>query len=77
MAGRGHPNTARGRRGRALRQLISARLGGRVRDFLVLVRGGGFVLRGRTGSFHLKQMVQATVIAATAFQLSANEIAVD
>ena len=60
-----------------LRQLISARFGVRVRDFMVLVRGGGFALQGRTYSFHLKQMVQETVIAATALRVVANEIAVD
>ena len=60
-----------------LRQLISARFGGRVRGFLVLVCCGGFVLKGRTGKFHLKQMVQETVIAATTFRVVANEIAVD
>ena len=60
-----------------LRQLISARFGGRVRDILVVVRGGGFALQGRTCSFHLKQMVQETVIAATASRVVANEIAVD
>jgi len=42
----------------------------------VLVRSGGFVLQGRTGSFDLKQMVQETVVGATAFQVVANEIAV-
>ena len=60
-----------------LRQLISARFGGRVRDFMVLVRSSGFVLQGRTGSFDLKQMVGDAVVGATAFQVVANEIAVD
>jgi len=60
-----------------LRQLISARFGGRVRDFMVLVRGGGFTLQGRTYNFHLKQMIQETVIAATALRVVVNEIAVD
>ena len=60
-----------------LRQLISARFGSRVRDILVLARSGGFALQGWTYTFHLKQMVQETVIAATAFRVVANEIAVD
>jgi len=60
-----------------LRQLISARFGGQVRDFMVLVRSSGFVLQGRTGSFDLKQMVGDAVVGATAFQVVANEIAVN
>ena len=60
-----------------LRQLISALFGSRVREFLVLVRGGGLVLQGKAGSFYLKQMVQETALKATAFRVVANEIAVD
>ncbi len=60
-----------------LRQLVLARFGGRVWDFRVLVRGGGLVLQGRTGNFHLKQMVQETVVGATALRLVGNEITVE
>ena len=60
-----------------LQQLIQVRFGGRVREFLVQVRGGGLVLQGKAGSFHVKQMVQETVIAATTFRVAANAIEVD
>lgn len=59
-----------------LRQLVQARFGSRVRDFRVSARGGGLVLHGRVGSYHLKQLVQEAVIGATAARVVANEIAV-
>lgn len=60
-----------------LRQLVRARFGSRVRDFRVVARGDGLVLRGRVASYHLKQSVQEAVIRATAARVVANEIAVD
>jgi len=60
-----------------LRHLVHGRFGGWVRDFRVQVRDGGLVLRGETGTFHVKQMVQETVVAATAFRIVTNEIEVD
>lgn len=60
-----------------LRQLVQSRFGGRVRDFRVTVRRGVFVLRGRTGSSHLKQLIRETVVGATTLRPATNEIAVD
>lgn len=60
-----------------LRQLVQSRFGSRVRDFRVFVRRGVFVLQGRTCSYHLKQLIQETVVGATTLRLATNEIAVD
>lgn len=60
-----------------LRQLVLARFGGRIREFAVRARVCGLVLAGKCGSFHVKQMVQETVAAATDARIVANEIEVD
>ena len=60
-----------------LRQLVLARFGCRVRDFRVLVRGGGLVLQGKVETYFLKQMVQEAVFRATASRIVTNEVVVE
>jgi hypothetical protein len=60
-----------------VRQLVLARFGGRVREFRVLIRGGGLVHHGKVETYFLKQMVQETVFVATSLCKVVNNIMVD
>jgi len=60
-----------------LRKLVVIRFRRRVRDFRVLIHGADLVLQGSAGSYHLKQLIQEMVLAATTFRLAANQILVD
>jgi hypothetical protein len=55
---------------------VRDRLMGWVRDFSVLIRDRGIVLRGSTHSYYAKQMVQHAALAASRLPLLANEIQV-
>jgi hypothetical protein len=44
---------------------IQRRLGGLVRDFRLLVQGGGLVLRGHTHTYYAKQLAQEAVRGAS------------
>ncbi|MBN9120762.1 MAG: response regulator transcription factor [Planctomycetes bacterium] len=60
----------------SLDRLVRQVLGRRVPDLCVVIRGGGFVLRGRATSYHAKQLAQHAAMAATNLPLTANEIEV-
>ena len=55
---------------------LAAVLGRRVRGLSVEVREGRLYLRGRTDSYHVKQLAQHTAMAVTKLPLAANEIEV-
>lgn len=55
---------------------VGCRLCGRVRDFQVVPRNGGLILKGVAHTFHAKQLAQHAVMEATDLQIMANEIQV-
>ena len=57
-----------------LEALVRSRLGGRVQDLRLAVRGGGLVLTGQARTYHAKQLAQYAVMEATALPILANEI---
>jgi len=64
----------------ALEQLeasLQARMNRRIRDFQLLLRGPGLVLRGRAHTYYAKQLAQQAVLEATTLPILANEIQVD
>lgn len=56
---------------------IQARLRGQVRGIRVVRRDGGFVLQGRTPTYHAKQLVLHAAMQATTLPILADEIEVD
>jgi hypothetical protein len=55
---------------------LQRRLGGRIRDLRLLVRGTGLVLLGQADTHHAKQLVQHAVMEEIDLPLLANEIEV-
>ena len=55
---------------------VQSVLGGRVRDFCLLVREGGLVLHGYARAYYAKQLAQHAVMEATDLPILANEIVV-
>ena len=55
---------------------LQEKLGGRVRDFRVVLQDCGIVLRGLADSFHAKQLAQHAVMNEIGLPLLANEIEV-
>ncbi len=55
---------------------VQCRLSGRVRDLHVLLRDGGFVLRGHALTYYAKQLAQHAVMDASDLPILANEIEV-
>jgi hypothetical protein len=55
---------------------LQALLGSRVRDFQVVLRDGGLVLRGRTHTYYAKQVGQHAVMENHSLPIVANEIEV-
>jgi hypothetical protein len=55
---------------------LRARFGTRVRDLRLVARDGGLVLRGRTHTYYVKQLVQHSVLQVCAQGILANEIEV-
>ena len=53
---------------------VRGRLTGLVRDFQLLLRDGGLVLRGRVHTYHAKQLAQHAVMEASTVPIGANEI---
>jgi hypothetical protein len=53
---------------------VRGRLTGLVRDFQVVLRDGGFVLRGRVHTYHAKQLAQHAVMEASSLPIRADEI---
>lgn len=55
---------------------LQSQFGGRVLDLRVLRGGAGLVLRGRSHTYHAKQLAQHALMAASDLPISANEIEV-
>jgi hypothetical protein len=55
---------------------VLCRLGGRVRDFQLVLRDEGLVLRGQAHTYYAKQLAQHTVMEATELPILANDIEV-
>lgn len=49
---------------------------GRVRDFRVLIRDQGLVLKGRTRTYHARQLVRQAAIEAAGMPIVADELEV-
>ncbi len=60
----------------ALGSLVQARLGGRVRDFRLVVWDCGLVLRGRTRTYYAKQLALHAVLEVTRLPIRSNQITV-
>jgi hypothetical protein len=56
---------------------VQRELGNRVLDFRIVVDETGLILRGRTATFYVKQMVQHVVMRAGRLPVAANEIEVN
>ena len=59
-----------------LEKLVQSRLNGRVRNFRVVVCGGGVILTGQSRTYYAKQLAQQAVLEASALPILANEIQV-
>lgn len=59
-----------------LEVLLRRRLGGRFHDLRVVLRPGGVVLRGRTPTYHAKQLAQHAAMALSGLPILANDIEV-
>lgn len=55
---------------------IQYQLSGRLRDFRLKRRSDGLILRGRTRTYHAKQLAQHAVMRATDLPILHNEIEV-
>jgi hypothetical protein len=55
---------------------VLRRLGGRIRDFRVLVRHNGVILQGRSSTYHAKQIAQHAAMELTGLPILANDIEV-
>ncbi len=55
---------------------IRRRVGGRVSDLRVVVRGDGLALQGRSRSHHVRQLAQQAAMELTELPIVANEIRV-
>jgi hypothetical protein len=60
----------------ALETDIRGRLVRQVPHFRLVVADGGLILRGRAGTYHVKQLVQHAVMKGTRLPILANEIEV-
>jgi hypothetical protein len=70
------PDTMTGESLARIEEHVQSRLTGRVRDFQLLIRDQGLVLRGHARTYHAKQLAQHAVMEATSLPILANEIAV-
>ena len=55
---------------------ISSLLGGRIDGLRLLIRDDGIILRGRSRTYHAKQLALQAVMEATELPVVANEIEV-
>jgi hypothetical protein len=55
---------------------VQRRLGSRIRDLRVIVRHEGVILRGRTSTYHAKQLAQHAAMELADLPILANEIEV-
>ena len=59
-----------------LETLVMSRLGGRVRDFRVVIREDGLILQGRAPTYHAKQLAQHAAMEVGHLPVLANDIEV-
>jgi hypothetical protein len=59
-----------------LETLMSRRLGNRIRDLRVSIQPAGVVLRGRTATYHAKQLAQHAAMELANLPIVANDIQV-
>ena len=59
-----------------LEGLLSHRLGSRIHDLRIVHEDAGLVLRGRTATYHAKQVAQHAVMQMSGVPILANEIEV-
>jgi hypothetical protein len=59
-----------------LESLMQSRLGNRVRNLRVHVLDGGLVLKGRTATYHVKQLAQHAAMELGTTPILANDIEV-
>jgi hypothetical protein len=55
---------------------VACRLGGRIRDFRLVVQEAGLILRGQAHTYYAKQLAQHAVMEAMGHRILANEIEV-
>lgn len=55
---------------------VSLRLGGRVRDLRLVIRGDQVIVKGSSRSYYAKQLAQHAVMELTGLKILANEIKV-
>jgi hypothetical protein len=55
---------------------VCHRLTGLLRDFQLIIRDQGLVLRGRVHTYYAKQLAQHAVMEASSLPIRANELAV-
>jgi hypothetical protein len=55
---------------------VVRRIGNRIHDLRILVRPGGLVLKGRTGTYHAKQLAQHAAMDLAGMRVLANDIEV-
>ena len=60
----------------SLESQIQRRLGGRVRDLRVMLREDGVVLKGRSATYHAKQLAQHAAMEFAGVRILANDIEV-
>lgn len=56
--------------------MLQVRLGNRVRDLRISMAGEGIILRGRTDTYHVKQLAQHAVMELCELPLVSNDIEV-
>ncbi|HMC64610.1 MAG TPA: hypothetical protein VKI65_06700 [Gemmataceae bacterium] len=59
-----------------LEMLLQRRIGSRVRDLRVVIRPEGMILRGRTSTYHAKQLAQHAAMELGGLPILANDIEV-
>lgn len=59
-----------------LEAIVQRRLGARVRDLRLIIRGDGIILQGRATTYHAKQLAQHAVMELAAGPILANDIEV-
>ncbi len=59
-----------------LEGLVQRRLGGRVRDFRMVIQPNGLILQGWTATYHAKQLAQHAAMEIAGLPILANAIEV-
>jgi hypothetical protein len=59
-----------------LEMMLQRRLGNRIRDLRILVLPNGMILKGRTATYHAKQLAQHAAMELANLPIIANDIVV-